>query len=126
MVLRPSTCLSDLALENAWYEKGEGLPSAQCALRGLNAQISTVISALSWEVWLLHTLAPKAWHLVQLLIVSLGARNAFSLLSLHLHGIKGWTRSKELSRQFLGTKAVVQLSRMVSKTPAHWLHKFCC
>lgn len=34
-----------------------------------------IASALSWQFWLLHMLVPKAWQLVQLLVVSLQARD---------------------------------------------------
>lgn len=37
MAFSPGTYLSELVLKSTWYEKDEGLPGAECGLRGLNA-----------------------------------------------------------------------------------------
>lgn len=36
MAFRLGTYLAELALKGAWYEKDEGLPTAECGLRSLN------------------------------------------------------------------------------------------
>lgn len=82
----PSSASSSLSHPTEWLELEE-------ILRIISFQPPRPGHSLPWELWLLHTLPPKAQQLVGLPVVPLGVQEAgipFSPSSLHPHCTKEW------------------------------------